>query len=147
VNDANLEETAVGEVAVVERFVKAINAHDLDAFVDCFDPHYQSEQPAYPNRAFGGNEQVRRNWSTFFTEVPDIQADLLRTAVDDGTVWAELRIHGTRRDGSAHDFRGVIIHGIRQDRIVWARLYLQEVEQQGEDIDEAVRRMAKIQED
>jgi hypothetical protein len=31
---------------------------------------------------------------------------------------------------------------VRGDRIVWARLYLEEVEEGGDDIDEAVRRMA-----
>jgi hypothetical protein len=30
-----------------ERLLDAINAHDLDAFVACFDPGYSSEQPAH----------------------------------------------------------------------------------------------------
>lgn len=129
--------------SVVERLVQALNAHDLNSFVDCFGPDYHSEQPAHPARGFGGREQVRTNWSTLFAEIPDIRAELLGAAVDDDTCWAELRIHGTRDNGSTLDLRGVIIHGIPSDRIAWARLYLEEVEDTGEGIDEAVQGMAK----
>ena len=33
----------------------------------------------------------------------------------------------------------VSVMGIREDRIVWARLYMEPVEQAGQDIDEAMR--------
>jgi hypothetical protein len=46
--------------AVIERLYKAINQHDPDAMVECFDPDYRSEQPAHPNRGFGGKEQVHK---------------------------------------------------------------------------------------
>jgi hypothetical protein len=36
----------------------------------------------------------------------------------------------------------VIIAGIRDDRIAWARLYVDEVEREGAGIDAAVRQMA-----
>jgi hypothetical protein len=39
------------------------------------------------------------------------------------------------------DSRGVTIWGIRDDQIVWGRLYLEETERQGADIREAVRRI------
>lgn len=129
--------------SVVERLIEALNAHDLDSFIECFERDYQSEQPAHPERGFGGREQVRMNWSTLFAEIPDIQAQLMRTAVGDDTCWAELWIHGNRHDGSTLDLRGVIINGIPNNRIAWARLYLEEVKEAGQGIDETVRRMAK----
>jgi SnoaL-like domain len=46
---------------VLERLRDAQNAHDLDAFVACFDPQYRSEQPVHPGRAFVGSEQARKN--------------------------------------------------------------------------------------
>ena len=46
---------------VLERLRDAQNRHDLDSFVDCFDPAYRSEQPVHPDRAFTGREQVRRS--------------------------------------------------------------------------------------
>jgi hypothetical protein len=58
-------------IEVLERLRDAQNAHDLDAFVACFDPRYRSEQPVHPDRAFVGSDQVRANWAAVFAGVPD----------------------------------------------------------------------------
>ena len=55
---------------VVERLNAAMNAHDIEAFVACFHEDYESEQPAHPDRAFRGRDQVRENWSAIFEGVP-----------------------------------------------------------------------------
>jgi hypothetical protein len=39
---------------VLERSRDAQNRHDLDAFLECFDSGYRSEQPVHPDRAFTG---------------------------------------------------------------------------------------------
>lgn len=117
---------------LVERLHAAINRHDLDAFVERFDPAYRSETPAHPTRAFTGREQVRRNWSALFESVPDLRADLLRTAVDGETVWTEWRMYGTQTDDIDHDDRGVIVMGIPEDRIEWGRIYLEPVRTDGD---------------
>ena len=44
---------------VTDRLLAALNAHDLDAFVDCFAADYHSEQPAHPARTFVGSDKVR----------------------------------------------------------------------------------------
>ena len=51
--------TAPGRALAAERLRAAMNAHDIDAFVDCFAEDYDSEQPAHPDRAFTGRDQVR----------------------------------------------------------------------------------------
>jgi hypothetical protein len=61
----------------MNRLLAAMNAHDLDAFVDCFAPGYRSEQPAHPSRAFNGSYQVRENWRGVFAGVPDFRAELV----------------------------------------------------------------------
>ncbi|MEV0537883.1 nuclear transport factor 2 family protein [Kitasatospora sp. NPDC050463] len=127
---------------LAERLRQAINAHDLDAFMSCFAPDYQSMQPAHPARTFSGRAQVGKNWSAFFREVPDIQAELLGTAVTEGTEWAEWHWHGTRLDGSILDMRGVTVMGVHAGSAAWGRLYMEETEQTDEDIDETVRRLA-----
>jgi ketosteroid isomerase-like protein len=104
------------------------NRHDLDAFVACFDPEYRSEQPVHPDRAFMGSEQVRRKWAEVFAGVPDFQAELLRSADEGDTGWAEWHWRGTRTDGTRLEMRGVTIFGVRDDRIVRGRLYLEDVE-------------------
>jgi hypothetical protein len=118
-----------------------MNAHDIDRFLDCFAADYHSEQPAHPDRAFSGREQVRENWSAIFADVPDLQAELLRTAGSDGQEWGEWWIHGTRQDGSRMELRGVIINGIEDDHVAWARLYLELVEEGGAGISAAIDRI------
>ena len=125
---------------LAERLSLAINRHDLDAFVACFHSDYASEQPAHPGRVFRGSGQVRENWGAVFQEVPDITADLVAaTAAQDATEWSEWHWHGTRLDGSRLDMRGVMIMGTADDRITWARLYMEPVDRSGESIDEAVQ--------
>ena len=126
---------------IIERLHKAQNQHDLDAFVECFAQDYQSEQPLHPDRAFRGREQVRKNWSSLFSEIPDFQSELLRTAVVDETVWAEWHWYGTRAVGGQFDWRGVTLFGIQDDCIVWGRLYMEPVQETGGGIDAAVKGM------
>ena len=125
---------------VLRRLLAAQNAHDLDAFVACFADDYRSEQPDHPGREFTGSDQVRRNWGAIFDAVPDFRAELVRSAVDGDTVWSEWDWAGTRADGPLH-MRGVIIMGVRDDRIAWGRLYISDVQDTGETIDEDIRQM------
>lgn len=129
-------------VEVVERLHEAMNRHDLEAHLACFDPNYRSEQPAHPNRGFGGREQVEKNWAAIYGGIPDFNAELVSTAAEGKTAWAEWHWSGTKTDGTPLDMRGVTVLGVENDRIVWGRLYIEDVEEAGEDIDEAVRRMA-----
>ena len=108
--------------------------HGLEAFLECFNPKYRSEQPAHPNRGFGGKEQVRKNWSTMFESFPDFEAQLLRHTDERGVVWSEWHWSAT-----GLNMAGVTIFGVEEDRIVWGRLYVEAVEENGQDIDEAMR--------
>lgn len=126
---------------VLERLRDALDRHDLDAFVDCFDSGYRSEQPVHPDRLFTGREQVRRNWAAVFDGVPDIRAELLRSAQAGDAHWAEWYWRGTRADGTPLEMRGVTIFGIQHDRILWGRLYMQDVDRSGGNIEQAVWRM------
>jgi ketosteroid isomerase-like protein len=127
------------EVAVA--LAEATNAHDIDAFVALFAPDYDSQQPAHPDRAFRGRDQVRANWSAVFAGVPDFRAELVATAVEADTVWSEWRWSGTHEDGSRLAMAGVIVFGVRDGQIAWARLYIEPVEAAGAGIDAAVRAM------
>ena len=121
--------------ATIERLTNALNRHDLESFVACFAPEYQSDQPAHPNRAFTGSGQGRKNWATFLEGVPDLRADVVRLTEAGNTVWAEWHWHGRRRDGTPLDMRGVTLFGVQDDQIVWGRLYMEETEATGADID------------
>lgn len=125
---------------VGNRLLAAMNAHDVEAFVACFAPDYDSEQPAHPTRAFRGSDKVRENWTSVFSGVPDFRAELLSSAkTQRGEEIVEWRWTGTHADGSPFAMQGVTVMGIAEDRIAWARLYMEVVEQEGAGIDEMVR--------
>lgn len=130
-----------GPRLVADRLDAALNAHDLEAFLACFAEDYASEQPAHPDRAFHGRAQVRTNWTAVFEGVPDFRSELVRVAAEGDVVWSEWRWHGTQSDGAALDMAGVIVCGVRDGRMAWARLYMEPIEQSGAGITAAVRGM------
>jgi hypothetical protein len=122
---------------IAEQLCAAMNAHDIDAFVACFALDYDSVQPAHPDRAFTGSEQVRKNWTEVFAGVPDFRSELISATTDGDTLWTEWRWIGT-----GLEMAGVVIFGIRDDLIASARLYMEDVEH-GEGIEAAVRHMTE----
>ncbi|MCU1384437.1 MAG: hypothetical protein JWL71_3134 [Acidobacteria bacterium] len=125
---------------VLARLERAVNAHDLDAITACFAAGYRNDTPAHPERGFTGRDQVRRNWGQILAAIPDITATVVRSAVNGGEIWSEWEHRGSRRDGSAHVMRGVIIFGVDAGLLAWARFYLEPVQEGGENVDAAVRR-------
>ncbi len=115
-------------IPLVERLQRAMNAHDLEGFLACFDPNYASEQPVHQDRAFRGREQVRKNWTRIFKEVPDFAAEALHVVASDDVIWTEWAWTGTRTDGTRLNTRGVILFGVRDGRIVSGRLYMEPVQ-------------------
>ena len=124
--------------AMVDRLARTTNAHDLDGLVDCFAADYRNETPVHPARGFTGREQVRSNWQQIFAAVPDLLVTVLRSVVADDTVWSEWEMTGTRRDGTVHLMRGVILFGVTAGRASWARFYLEPVQHGGDTIDSVV---------
>jgi ketosteroid isomerase-like protein len=134
------DESIHGAAGVLARLERAANAHDVDALAACFAPDYRNDTPVHPERGFTGRDQVRRNWEQIFAFIPDLRATVLRTAVNGDEVWSEWEHRGTRRDGSAHVMRGVVIFGVGNGLLTWARFYLEPVQEGGDNVDAAVRR-------
>ena len=133
-------DTTGGAVGTLARLERATNAHDVNEVVACFAADYRNETPAHPERGFTGREQVRGNWEQIFAAIPNITAKVLRSAVNGDEVWSEWEHRGTRRDGSPHLMRGVIIFGLGNELLTWARFYLEPVQEGGGNVDAAVRR-------
>jgi ketosteroid isomerase-like protein len=123
----------------MERLESAINAHDLDALVACFDLEVESVQPAHPARNFRGSEQVRRNWSQILQGVPDLRAKLLRCVSDNDEAWTEWHWAGTRMNGGSFEMRGVTVQRVAHDHIKSVRFYMEPVDAEGTGIAAAVR--------
>jgi ketosteroid isomerase-like protein len=129
---------------VMERFARAINDHDLDGVVACFAEDYHDVEPAHPKRQIlGGIDEVRKNWGTLLSGVPDFRSEVARVAVDGDTALIEQDWSGTRSDGTKMHLCGVNVFEIRNGKIASGRVYMETVEEDGIDLDERVRRMAE----
>jgi ketosteroid isomerase-like protein len=132
-----------GPGAVVERLCQVTNEHDLQGVGACFAIDYRLEMPTHPDRDFVGREQVLRNWGQIFAGVPDIAVDA-RWVTHGDTAWSEWEMRGTRRDGSPHLMRGVIIFQVRDGEFSSARFYVEPVEQESIGIDEVIRQTVRL---
>jgi ketosteroid isomerase-like protein len=127
----------------VERLRDAVNAHDVQRLTALFAEDYQSSQPLHPGRGFTGSAQVLENWSSVFDGVPDFNAELLASSVDGEVEWGEWLWQGHHVDGSPFAMRGVTILVVRDGLIAEGRLYLEPVDAEGGDIEEAVQELYK----
>jgi ketosteroid isomerase-like protein len=135
-----VDPAAPGPAAFLDRLEAATNAHDVEAIVGCFTTDYENVAPAHPARNFTGRGQVRKNWQHIFDFVPDITVRVLARTGDDREVWSEWEMSGTRRDGTPHLLRGVIVFSLRDGRASAARFFLEPVDDDRVTIDEAVAR-------
>ncbi|WP_372350870.1 nuclear transport factor 2 family protein [Streptomyces sp. KL116D] len=120
-------ENTMSATDILRRMELAMNAHDVDAFVDCFTEDFVSELPLHPERNFVGREGVRKNWSGLFAYVPDLVGTVLQSVADGDKIWSEWEIRGNTQDGKLYLARGAAIHGVRDGRLAWVRFYLDTV--------------------
>ncbi len=112
------------DFSVVDRLVDAMNRHDLDDLVACFAEDMTGDWPAHPARSHVGADNVRRNWEMILARFPDIHVSITASAVSGDEHWGEWHY---LRPG-APDMKGVIVIGVRDDRIARSRFYVEEVE-------------------
>ncbi|GHE34442.1 MULTISPECIES: nuclear transport factor 2 family protein [Streptomyces] len=121
---------------ILRRMENAMNAHDLDAFADCFAGNLRSRRPLHPQSGITDHAKMRENWAGLFAHVPDLVATVQRSAEDGDQVWAEWEIGGTTVENARYLSRGVTILTLENDRIASVRFYLDNVdpEVQGADV-------------
>lgn len=81
----------------------------------------RSEQPAHPDRTFHGVNMSART-GLDLRSVRDFRSDLIRADPAGDTDWSEWRWQGTHDGGSPLDMAGVIVCGVRDSLLTWARL-------------------------
>lgn len=116
-------------LAVLQRLVRALNAHNLEDLLGCFHPEYESEQPVHPQRGFQGKDRLAENWSWVFDSFADFEVQLIDHAVQENVLWTEWRWTGTHPGGQAFEVRGVMILVVEGDLIRCGRLYLEPLEE------------------
>ena len=116
---------------LVEQMRAALDAHDLDRFVEFFHEDYSGERPRHPATPRSNRDEVRGNWEESIRDVPDLRVEVPGAIQDGDTIWSEWRAYGTARSGAMLELRGVIIFGVQGGRVSWSRMYLEPVEQEG----------------
>lgn len=134
--------TGASTPGVIQRWIRAIDERDVEGAVACFTLDYVDESPAHPNRTFRGQEAVRRNLSAFFSGVPNLRAEILRSVADGDSVWVEWRMYGAQIEGTRLNMIGVTIFEVRDDRIASGRFYEEPIEEAGGTIADALADMA-----
>jgi ketosteroid isomerase-like protein len=116
-------------IELLEQMRAALDAHDLDAFVEFFREDYVGERPRHPGSKISSRDDVRANWAEVISDVPDLRVEVPAAVEDGDRVWSEWRAYGTARSGAMLELRGVIIFGIQGDKVSWSRMYMEPVEQ------------------
>jgi ketosteroid isomerase-like protein len=127
---------------VLDQLFTVLNTHDLEAAAALFHENYRSEQPAHPGRAFVGRAQMHANWEAMFAGIPNFRSEVMRTVDDGNTTWVEWKWTGTRPDGQPFQMRGVALFEVEGGLITAGRLYLEDVEREWIDIEQAVQSLS-----
>lgn len=115
-------------ILLLEQMRAALDAHDLDAFVEFFREDYVGERPRHPGAKISSREDVRANWAEVISDVPDLRVEVPAAIQDGDRIWSEWRAYGTARSGAMLELRGVIIFGLQGDKVAWSRMYMEPVE-------------------
>jgi ketosteroid isomerase-like protein len=115
-------------ILLLEQMRAALDAHDLDAFVEFFRDDYVGERPRHPGSPVSSREDVRANWAEIISDVPDLRIDVPAAVQDGNRIWSEWRAYGTAHSGAMLELRGVIIFGLEGDKVAWSRMYMEPVE-------------------
>jgi ketosteroid isomerase-like protein len=115
-------------IPLLEQMRAALDAHDLDAFVEFFREDYVGERPRHPGSPVSSREDVRANWAEIISDVPDLRVDVPAAVQDGNRIWSEWRAYGTAHSGAMLELRGVIIFGLEGDKVAWSRMYMEPVE-------------------
>jgi ketosteroid isomerase-like protein len=116
-------------IPLLEQMRAALDAHDLEAFLEFFRDDYVGERPRHPGAKISSRGDVRSNWAEVIADVPDLRVEVPAAVQDGDRIWSEWRAHGTARSGAVLELRGVFIFGIQDDKVAWSRMYMEPVEQ------------------
>jgi len=104
-------------IAVVDRFNRAFNAHDVDALAECLTDDTVFEDTWPPDgRRVEGKSAVVAHWRAWFARNPDATFEAEETIVADNRViacWNYRKL----REGKPWHIRGVDIFTVRDGKV------------------------------
>jgi hypothetical protein len=117
--------------ALLQRYLAAQAAKDLDALVSCWHPGVQVVHPMRPDRNWSGLDTYRRQWKMIWELTPDSRFEVVSAAVCGNTVYLEALTEMS--DGTMIPHMNIL--EIRDGQIWRARVYTDKPRRDGMDID------------
>jgi uncharacterized protein (TIGR02246 family) len=105
---------------LLERFVDAWNAHDVDTLLDCMTEDgvfYASVGPAPSGAKHVGREALGKAYAAIWQTYPDAQWTNSRHFVSGENACTEWTFTGTKTDGSRIEVHGCDLFKIRDGKI------------------------------
>jgi steroid delta-isomerase-like uncharacterized protein len=106
---------------VVERYVAALNAHDVDGVLDCVTDDYTSEHVATLGSGLRGKRAYRERLPAFLAEFDDLHYEIEDTIVDGDRAAVAYRM-SCRWRGETGAARSVALRGLFRFRIEEGRV-------------------------
>ncbi|HUA18498.1 MAG TPA: ester cyclase [Bryobacteraceae bacterium] len=83
-------------IQLAEQAIAAVNAHDLDGYVNLIDYSYIGESETAPGPILGP-EGARQNMNLMLTAFPDVRLDIEQILASGDHVMVRARVSGTHR--------------------------------------------------
>jgi hypothetical protein len=105
--------------AFLERYVKALETHDVDLLVTCWHPDVETTHVLHPDRSWRGLDLYRRVMTTVYKSNPDAHLEVTACSATGNIVFIE----SITRHGDGTETPCVSIFELEGDLIRHARVY------------------------
>jgi ketosteroid isomerase-like protein len=105
---------------LLQRFVDAWNAHDVEALLDCMTEDgifHASAGPSPLGATYAGREELRKGYTAVWETFPDAQWTNGRHFISGSDACSQWTFTGTKRDGTRVAVLGCDLFTIRGGRI------------------------------
>jgi ketosteroid isomerase-like protein len=105
---------------LLDRFMDAWNAHDIDTLLDCMTEDgvfHASAGPSPLGATYAGKEELRKGYTAVWETFPDAQWTNGRHLVFGDEACSQWIFKGTRRDGTRVEVFGCDFFKLRDGRI------------------------------
>jgi len=117
-------------IQLAEQAIAALNARDIDRYLQRIDESYIGESETAPG-PIRGPEGVRQNFNMLLTAFPDLHLEIEQILATADHVVTRVRITGTQRGSFAGiaptnksvSWRGCTVSEVRNGKVVRSRVY------------------------
>jgi steroid delta-isomerase-like uncharacterized protein len=121
-------------IQLAEQAIAALNAHDIDRYLQRIDDSYVGESEMSPG-PIRGHDGVRQNMNMLLTAFPDLHLDIEEMIATSDHVVTRVRVTATHRGNYAGvpatnksvSWRGCTVSQVRNGKVIRSRVYADNV--------------------